>query len=173
MRMVNRTVHVLAEKIFGFLIAQQSKRCRIAECAIPVSIDSIDRFRHGIQQEANSFLAFVQFFLGALAVRYFLLQFDGAFVNAPLQVFAGDLQLAVPCLNLSQHFVEAVDQDADLVVGFLCRPNGIVPRSGHHFGSPSKFEDRVRYGALQTSGHGECSDRNHDKNQNEKEKILL
>ena len=69
----------------------------------------------------------MQGLLSALAVRDFLFQFERAFVHAPLQVFAGVAQLGVAILDLSQHLIEAIDQDADFVLRLLVRTNGIIP----------------------------------------------
>ena len=44
MRMVHDFVHIQAEEVIGFLIAKQTKRRGIAEGALSVAIDSINRF---------------------------------------------------------------------------------------------------------------------------------
>ena len=91
----------------------------------------------------------MQRFLSALPVRDFLFQLDRAFVDAPLQILTGMPQLRVPVLDLRQHFVETVNQNADLVLRLFSRADGIIPGPGHHLRRPSQFQDRVRDGALQ------------------------
>ena len=113
----------------------------------------------------------MQSFLGALAVRHFLFQLGRALVHAPLQIFAGVAQLGVANLNLSQHFVESVDQDADFVLRMFSRPNGIIPGAGNHFRGPGQLQDGIRDRALQAPRHRICSQGDDGDDQRKKEQI--
>ena len=87
----------------------------------PSTVDSENRFRRGIQKEPDFFLALMQGLLSAFAVRDFLFQFERAFVDAPLQILARTPQFRVAVLNLLQHFVEAVNQNADFIFRIVFR----------------------------------------------------
>ena len=133
----------LTQKGICLVISQQSKRCGIAERAFSVAIDAEDRFRGGIQKQPDSSLAFMQGFLGALPVRDFLLQLGRAFVHAPLQILAGLPQVRIAVLDLLQHLVKAVDQDADFVLRLFPGTNGVIPCTGDHLCRPGQFQDRI------------------------------
>ena len=113
----------------------------------------------------------MQCFLGALPVRHFLFQLGRAFVHAPLQILAGVAQLGVALLNLLQHLVESVDQDADFILRMLPRADGIIPGAGNHLRGPGQLQDRIRDRALQAPGHRIRSEGNDRDDQCEKKQV--
>ena len=115
----------------------------------------------------------MQRFLGALAVAHFLFQFVGSFIHTPFQVLPRAAQFGVTNLNLGQHFIEAVDQYANLVFGFLSSADGIIPASGNHLGSPRQSQNRVRNGTLQALRHRIGPQGNSHHNQPEKEEVAF
>jgi len=61
-------VQHLPNKILWLLMTEQPESRGIAERALSVPIDSINRFRRRIQYETESFFAFSECFLGTLAI---------------------------------------------------------------------------------------------------------
>src|SRR5580692_1006107 len=75
-RMVHDRMHAHSQEIIDTLMAQQAECGWIAESAHSLAIDSENGFGGGVQKQPDASLAFMQSFLGALAVRDFLLQFE-------------------------------------------------------------------------------------------------
>src|SRR5712672_1720206 len=93
--MVNDAVQHLPNKILWPLMTEQPESSGIAERALSVPIDSINRFRRRIQYETESFFAFSQRFLGTLAIAHFLFQFKRAFLHSPFEIVARGDQIGV------------------------------------------------------------------------------
>ena len=71
---------------------------------------------------------------------------------------------AVPLLDLTEHFIESIDQLAQLAVGILVSANCVIAHHGDSLGGLYEVDHGIRDEALQPVTHDECHEprNNHD-----------
>ena len=63
---------------------------------------------------------------GAGTLQDFFLEFARAFLDAGFEAVMGQLEFGVAMLNLTEHFVEAIEEQTDFVVEFFGDAQGII-----------------------------------------------
>ena len=66
------------------------------------------------------------------------------------------IQFGIPLLNLCQHVIEGIDEDADFIAGRLYCPDRIVLIFGNDSGRGGQLQDRPRNQTLEFRGKIEC-----------------
>ena len=84
-------------------------------------------------------------------------QLEGAFVDAAVEVVVRFYQIGMAELDLAQHFIEGLDENADFVVVFRGRgAQVIVLVAGDNLGDLGEVDDGFGNGAPQEGGKQEC-----------------